>query len=105
MKGSWLCSGVTDPFNILVSVLELKLLQCCFYFRDLFSRDAPLRINTLKLIPLSFENCPLYFPSSTGSLRAQQTALAQPGQVWVFAVKLSMLRGGRTEAQEYNSSV
>lgn len=47
MKGSWLCSGVTDPFNILVSVLELKLLQFCSYFRDLFSRDVPLQINLL----------------------------------------------------------
>lgn len=47
VKGSWLCSGVTDPFNIWVSVLELKLLQCCFYFRDPFSRDIPLQINLL----------------------------------------------------------
>lgn len=38
--------------------------------------------------------------SSTVFLRAQQTSLAQPGQVWVFAVKFSLLKGGRTEARD-----
>lgn len=46
------------------------------------------------------EHDPSSVLSSTGSLRAQQTVLSQPGQVWVFAVKLSMLRGGGIEAQD-----
>lgn len=62
VKGSWLHSEVTDPFNILVSVLELKLLQCCFYFRDLFSRDVPLQINFLNSFHLLLKIV-LYFPS------------------------------------------
>lgn len=34
LRGSRPCSGVIDPSNVLVSLLELKFLQCCFFFRD-----------------------------------------------------------------------
>lgn len=48
----------------------------------------------------SEEHDPSLGLSSTVSLRAQQTSLAQLGQMWVFAVKFSLLKGGRTEGQD-----